>query len=144
VAYHQDRGKAERVEVEAPIEGAESGTTFRIGEPLASKEEAQKTADAKAKELKRAESSTSVTTPGDTSIAAGVALIYAGVRPELDGIRFEIDMATHLFEDRWLSHGHQRDRERWHRGGGGTQRISTPEPCEDGTLASKYAHIVQS
>lgn len=97
VAYHQDRDKAERVEVEAPIEGAESGTTFRIGEPLASKDEAQKTADAKAKELKRAESLTSVATPGDTSIGAGVALVYTGVRPELDGIRFQIDTATHTY-----------------------------------------------
>jgi hypothetical protein len=36
-----------------------------------------------------------VTLFGDPSIRAGAPLVYAGVRPEIDGIEFIIETATH-------------------------------------------------
>lgn len=96
VAYYQDIDAAKRVEIEA--EGDEDGdSVFRIPEPFASLEEADKAAQARAKDLKRGEGAASVTVIGDTAIAAGAPLIFAGVRPGLDGAPYIIDTATHTF-----------------------------------------------
>ena len=94
VAYHQDKDKAERVEIEADAD-ADGDSVFRIPEPYASLKEADKAAQAKAKELKRGEGAASVTVIGDTSIAAGCALLFQNVRPGLDGVPYVIDTATH-------------------------------------------------
>jgi len=97
VAYHQDKDKAERVEIEA--EGDEDGdSVYRIPEPYSSLEEADKAAQAKARELKRGEGSASVTVIGDTAITAGSALLFKGVRPGLDDVPYVIDTATHKYD----------------------------------------------
>lgn len=96
VAYHQDKNKAERVEVTA--EGNPDGEAeYRIAEPFSSVEEADKAAQAKAKDLKRGEGAASVTVIGDPGITAGAPLLFSGVRPGLDGVPYIIDTATHSY-----------------------------------------------
>lgn len=96
VAYHQDKDKAERVAIEA--EGNKDGDAeYRIPEPFSSVEEADKAAQAKAKDLKRGEGSASVTVVGDPGITAGAPLMFSGVRPGLDGVPYIIDTATHTY-----------------------------------------------
>lgn len=96
VAYYQDSDTAKRVEIEA--EGDEDGdSVFRIPEPFASLEEADKAAQARAKDLKRGEGAANVTVIGDTAITAGAPLLFQGVRPGLDGAPYIIDTATHTF-----------------------------------------------
>jgi len=94
VAYHQDRDKAERVEVEADA-SADGDSVYRLPEPFADVAEADKAAQAKAKQLKRGEGSASVTVVGDTSIVAGAPLLFVNVRPGLDGVPYVIDTVTH-------------------------------------------------
>ena len=96
VAYYQDSDKAQRVEIEADGE-ADGDSVYRIPEAFSSPDEADKAAQAKAKSLKRGEGSTSVTVIGDTSICAGAPLLYAGIRPGLDGVPYVIDTATHKY-----------------------------------------------
>ncbi len=96
VAYYQDSDKAQRVEIEADAD-ADGDSVYRIPEPFSSPDEADKAAQAKAKNLKRGEGSTSVTVIGDTSICAGAPLLYAGIRPGLDGVPYIIDTATHKY-----------------------------------------------
>lgn len=94
VAYYQDRKQAKRVEVEASGE-ASSDSVYRIPEPFADAAEADKAAQAKAKQLKRGEGSFSVDVIGDTSIQAGAPLVCEGIRPGLDGVEWLIDSVTH-------------------------------------------------
>ena len=96
VAYHQDKDKAERVEIEADAD-ADGDSVYRIPEPFANVAEADKAAQAKAKDLKRGEGAVSVTVVGDTGISAGSPLLFSGVRPGLDGAPYIIDTATHTF-----------------------------------------------
>jgi phage protein D len=94
VAYHQDKDKAERVEVEADAD-ADGDSVFRLAEPYADIAEADKAAQAKAKQLKRGEGCAGVAVNGDTAIVAGAPLLFSGVRPGLDGVPYVIDSATH-------------------------------------------------
>ncbi|PZP65761.1 MAG: late control protein D [Delftia acidovorans] len=96
VAYYQDKDQAKRVEIEATGD-ADGESVFRIPDPFASVEEADKAAQAKAKSLKRGEGTASVTVIGDTSICAGAPLIFQGVRAGLDGVPYIIETATHTF-----------------------------------------------
>lgn len=96
VAYYQDSDKAKRVEIEADGD-ADGDSVYRLPEPYSSPDEADKAAQAKAKDLKRGEGSTSVTVIGDTAICAGAPLIYAGIRPGLDGVPYVIDTTTHKY-----------------------------------------------
>ncbi|CDZ43110.1 Phage late control D family protein [Neorhizobium galegae bv. officinalis] len=96
VAYYQDKDQAQRVEVEADGD-ADGDSVYRIPEPFASPAEADKAAQSKAKDLKRGEGAASVTVIGDTSICAGAALLFEGVRPGLDGVPYIIDTATHTY-----------------------------------------------
>ncbi len=96
VAYYQDSDKAQRVEIEADAD-ADGESVYRIPEPFSSPDEADRAAQAKVKSLKRGEGSTSVTVIGDTSICAGAPLLYAGIRPGLDGVPYIIDTATHKY-----------------------------------------------
>lgn len=96
VAYYQDRDNAERVEVEADAD-ADGDSVFRIPEPFADPAEADKAAQAKAKDLERGKGSASVTVVGDTSIIAGAPLIFDGVRPGLDGVPYMIETVTHEY-----------------------------------------------
>jgi len=95
VAYHQDKGKVERAEIEQDV--GDGDAIYRIPEPFASIEEADKAAESKAKELKRGEGSVKCAVVGDNSIVAGVPLSFARIRPQLDGVPYIIDTATHTF-----------------------------------------------
>lgn len=94
VAYHQDKGRAERVEIEVEAD-ADGDSVYRLPEPYADPAEADKAAQAKAKQLKRGEGAASVTVVGDTGIVAGAPLLFQGVRPGLDGVPYLIDTVTH-------------------------------------------------
>ncbi|MEV4609785.1 phage late control D family protein [Neorhizobium sp. LMR1-1-1.1] len=96
VAYYQDRDQAQRVEIEAESD-ADGDSVYRIPEPYANAAEADKAAQAKAKDLKRGEGAASVTVVGDTAICAGAPLLFQGVRPGLDGVPYIIDTATHSY-----------------------------------------------
>lgn len=95
-AYYQDRNKAKRIEVEAAGTGA-SDSVYRLPEPYADAAEADKAAQAKAKQLKRGEGSLSVEMEGDTGIVAGAPLICEGIRPGLDGVPWLIESVTHSY-----------------------------------------------
>lgn len=94
IAYYQDRDTAERVEIE--VEGdAEGDATYRIPEPFADPAEAERAAEARARQLKRGEGSASVAVVGDTALMAGGPVIFQGIRPGLDGVPWIIETATH-------------------------------------------------
>jgi phage protein D len=95
-AYYQDRNKAKRIEVEASGTGA-SDSVYRLPEPYADAAEADKAAQAKAKQLKRGEGSFSVEMEGDTGIVAGAPLVCEGIRPGLDGVPWLIESVTHSY-----------------------------------------------
>lgn len=92
VAYYQDSDKAERVEIDADAD-ADGDSVYRLPEPFASPAEADKAAQAKAKELQRGEGSVSVTVIGDAGIDAGLPLLFADVRPGVDGVPYIIKTA---------------------------------------------------
>jgi|GEM_PF-439115 len=92
VAYYQDSDKAERVEIDADAD-ADGDSVYRLPEPYASPAEADKAAQAKAKELQRGEGSVSVTVIGDAGIDAGLPLLFANVRPGVDGAPYIIKTA---------------------------------------------------
>lgn len=92
VAYYQDSDKAERVEIDADAD-ADGDSVYRLPEPYASPAEADKAAQAKAKELQRGEGSVSVTVIGDAGIEAGLPLLFADVRPGVDGVPYIIKTA---------------------------------------------------
>lgn len=92
VAYYQDKDKAKRIEVEADGD-ADGDSVFRIPEPYASPAEADKAAQAKAKDLQRGEGGVSVTVIGDAGISAGLPLLFAEVRPGVDGVPYIIKTA---------------------------------------------------
>lgn len=94
IAYYQDRDQARRIEVEADAD-ADGDSEYRIPEPFANAAEADKAAQAKAKDLKRGEGAASVTVIGDAAICAGAPLLFEEVRPGLDGIPYVIDTAKH-------------------------------------------------
>ncbi len=93
-AHAQNRKTGSRDEVEENSDD-NGEAEFTLAEPFADKDEAKRAAKAKAKDLKAETIRTSVTLFGDPAIRAGAPLIYAGVRPELDGIEFIIETATH-------------------------------------------------
>ncbi|MBS0259322.1 MAG: phage late control D family protein [Proteobacteria bacterium] len=92
VAYYQDSDKAERVEIDADAD-ADGDSVYRLPEPYASPAEADKAAQAKAKELQRGEGSVSVTVIGDAGIDAGLPLLFANIRPGVDGVPYIIKTA---------------------------------------------------
>lgn len=99
VAYYQDRDKAERVEIEVDAD-ADGDSIYRLTDPYSDPAEADKAAQAKAKQLKRGEGAASVTIPGDTGVVAGAPLLFQGVRPGLDGVPYVIDTVTHEYSKR--------------------------------------------
>ncbi|NTF99076.1 phage late control D family protein [Agrobacterium rhizogenes] len=92
VSYYQDADKAKRVEIEAEAD-ADGDSVYRIPEAFSSPAEADKAARAKAKELARGEGAVSVTVLGDADIEAGLPLLFAQVRPGLDGVPYIIKTA---------------------------------------------------
>lgn len=93
-AHAVNRKTASRDEVEETSD-SNGEAEYTLPEPYADKDEAKRAAGAKAKDLKAQTIRTSVTLFGDPAIRAGAPLMYAGVRPELDGIQFIIETATH-------------------------------------------------
>ncbi|MGY5801843.1 phage late control D family protein [Rhizobium sp. LEGMi12c] len=92
VSYYQDADKAQRVEIEADAD-ADGDSVYRIPDAFSSPAEADKAARAKAKELARGEGTVSVTVLGDAEIEAGLPLLFADVRPGLDGVPYIIKTA---------------------------------------------------
>jgi phage protein D len=92
VSYYQDADKAQRVEIEADAD-ADGDSVYRIPDAFSSPAEADKAARAKAKELARGEGAVSVTALGDPAIEAGLPLLFADVRPGLDGVPYIIKTA---------------------------------------------------
>jgi phage protein D len=93
-AHVQDRTKAERIDVEEDSD--ENGEAeFELADPYVDEDEAKKAAKTKARDLKNSTLSTSVDLFGDPTIRAAAPLIYDGVRPQIDGIEFVIETATH-------------------------------------------------
>ncbi|MFK0167152.1 tail protein X [Rhizobium sp. NPDC090279] len=84
VCYYQDADNAKRVEIEAEAD-ADGDSVYRIPEAFSSPTEADK-----AKELARGEGAVSVTVVGDPAIDAGLPLLFAEVRPGLDGVPYII------------------------------------------------------
>jgi uncharacterized protein len=98
VSYWQDKNEVKRVEVSASTDEADAEAIYRITEPFASLEEADKAANSRAKALRRGEGTARVTVVGDPTIVAGAPLMFRGVRPGLDGRPFIIDTVTHTFD----------------------------------------------
>jgi phage protein D len=99
VAYAHDRDKARRLEVEVDGDATGDGV-YRIADPFPSVAEADEAATAKARQLKSGEGRVSVEIPGDVTVRAGRPLVFADVRPGLDGLRFIIETATHRYGKR--------------------------------------------
>lgn len=87
-------GKQLEVEVESDPEGE---ATFKIDLPFADKKEAEKAIIAKAKELERRKAAMSCTIVGNPAVRAGAPVMLAQCRPEIDGMRFIIETATHEY-----------------------------------------------
>ncbi|UWF58021.1 hypothetical protein [Brucella sp. 2716] len=84
----------ETVEVEEDSD--EEGTAdFTVKENFSTEAEAKKAAKSKAESLKAETVKTFVTVFGDSTIRAGAPFSYQNVRPEIDGIEFIIETATH-------------------------------------------------
>lgn len=93
-AHVQNKNTAAREDVEAESD-SEGTTDYEIQEVFADKEEAQAAAKAKAKELKTQTASASVTLVGDPTVRAGAPFSFLNCRPEIDGIVFTIESASH-------------------------------------------------
>ncbi len=90
----RDRAKAETVEVEEDSDD-EGTADFKVKENFSTEAEAKKAAKSKAESLKAETVKTFVTVFGDPTIRAGAPFSYQNVRPEIDGIEFIIETATH-------------------------------------------------
>lgn len=93
-AHAQDRKTATRKEVEAKSD-PNGSADYTLAEAYADEPEAKNAAEAKAKDLKSETIKTSVELFGDPAIRAGAPFSYRNVRPQLDGIQFIIETATH-------------------------------------------------
>ena len=65
--------------------------------PASAQERAQRAAEAKAKQLQRNATTTSVDIEGNPLARGGVPFQYAGFHPEVDAIPFIIESAAHRF-----------------------------------------------
>jgi len=93
--YH-DRGKAKRETVEVPGDKKGKGT-YTIRHNHANKDEAERAAGSKAKELERETITTSVTIEGNTAARAGSPMNYQGIHPAIDPLQFIIGSASHRY-----------------------------------------------
>ncbi len=90
----QDRSKAERIEV-VEASDIQGQSDYTLPDPYANEGEAKSAARTKARDLKNNTIATSVDLFGDPTIRAAAPLRYEGVRPQIDGIEFVIETATH-------------------------------------------------
>ncbi len=93
-AYHQDKGKAERVEVRMPS-SASAVALYRLGEPFADAAEAKAAAKSKAEDLKRQAVSFSCPIIGTPSARAGAPIGFSVGYPDVDQVAFIIETAKH-------------------------------------------------
>lgn len=93
-AKTRNRATAETVEVEEDSDD-EGSADYNLKENFATETEAKKAAKSKAESLKSETVKTFVTVFGDPSIRAGAPFGYKDVRPEIDGMEFIIETATH-------------------------------------------------
>jgi len=98
VFYYQDADRAQRVEIETDAD-ADGDNVYRIPEAFSSPAKAGKAARANAKELARGEVTASVTVLGDPAIEAGMPLLFADVRPRLDGVTYVIKTARYKLHE---------------------------------------------
>lgn len=89
-----DRLKAEPQKVEVPVQGASGAqgggdaeeVVARLPDPFPTKDEAQRAAEARARELARGEGSASFEIEGDPSVGAEIPVQVRGVRSGVDGL----------------------------------------------------------
>ncbi|WP_375261863.1 phage late control D family protein [Palleronia sp.] len=93
-ATYTDRAAGERKDVTVPSDG-DGIAVWRIGEQFADEAEAKKAATAKAKDMRRRQSTFSVEVVGDTAFRAGAPVRFSGVLREIDGKPFIVETATH-------------------------------------------------
>lgn len=95
-AQHYDKDKATREIVKAQANTKAEGT-LRLRHAFGSKEEATSAAKSKAKDLERDAKTTSVEIVGNVMARGGSPMSYAGFHPQIDGVPFIIDTATHSY-----------------------------------------------
>lgn len=97
-AEYQDieNGKRETVEVEANPD-ADPDAEYTMRQPFGDKDEAERAAKSKARELGSSADTTSVEIEGNTAARGGAPMRYAGVRPGVDDVPFIIESAGHQF-----------------------------------------------
>ncbi|UXM94331.1 contractile injection system protein, VgrG/Pvc8 family [Bartonella sp. HY329] len=93
-AHKQNRETAERdlFSEESDVDGT---ADYEIAEPFGDEEEAKIAAKAKGEELKSKTITTSCQIVGDPRVRAGSPFTYQDMRPQIDGIAFNIETATH-------------------------------------------------
>jgi len=93
--YDRDTAKREKVSVAAHNDG--SGT-HRMRHPFKNKDEAEKAAKSRARQLQTRAQTTSVTiVSGNARARGGGNFTYAGFHPEIDGVPFTIEAASHAY-----------------------------------------------
>lgn len=95
-AYWQDRKGARRREVVVEAD-PDAGGEHVLRDPYGSKEEAESAARAAAREMMRGLIETSCTVIGHPELMAGQPIVYAGVRPYVDGRAFILETVRHSF-----------------------------------------------
>lgn len=95
-ANWQDRDSAARRSVEAEADPQADGTHL-LRDAYGSEAEAQRAADAKAKDMARSSTNLTGTLVGMPGLAAGQPLAIAGVHPELDGQTFITEEVAHSY-----------------------------------------------
>lgn len=95
-AYWQDRKGAKRQEVVVDADPEASGEHV-LRDPYCSKEEAEAAAKSAAREMMRGLVETSCSIVGRPALMAGQPVVYAGVRPLVDGREFILETVRHSF-----------------------------------------------
>lgn len=90
--------KAEAKRTYETADGSPDGEVkHTLRHTFANKDEAKRAAESKGKEQQRSADTTSVTIEGLPYAKGGVPMLYAGVDPEIDGLPWIIETATHTF-----------------------------------------------
>lgn len=95
-AYWQDRMGSKRQEVVVDADPEADGEHV-LRDPFSSKEEAEAAAKAAAREMTRGLVECSCSIEGRPNLMAGLPVIFAGLRPNVDGREFLLDQVTHTF-----------------------------------------------
>lgn len=93
-AYHQNTEEPERVQV-IKDSSPDGSAIYKLAEPFATKAEAEKASESKAKDLKRQGIKFSATVIGSPFARAGVPLVFNEMKAGVDDIEFIIETAKH-------------------------------------------------